>query len=74
MTRDNQFGESITSEETFSTVLQDLLLAAHGNGIDVAGAWEVRSNEAVPDWEAVITTLAKHRDDGVDVASDGGEG
>jgi hypothetical protein len=58
MTRDTRFEESIETAETFSDALRDLLLAAHGNGVDVAGGWECRSNGRDPDWEAVITELA----------------
>ena len=72
MTRDTGFEESITTKGRFSGTLRELLVAAHGNGIDVSGAWEIRSNGAAPDWEAMVTELAKDGD-GVDVASDGGE-
>ncbi len=58
MTRDTRFEESITTTEGFSDTLQDLLLVAHANGVDVAGAWECRSNGPGPDWEAVVTELA----------------
>jgi hypothetical protein len=59
MTRDTRFDGSITTSAAFSNTLQDLLLAADANGVEVAGAWECRSNGSVPDWEAVITELAK---------------
>ena len=72
MTRDTRFEESITTTDTFSSTLRDLLVAAHGNGVDVSGAWEIHSNGATPDWEAMVTELAKDGG-GVDVASDGGE-
>jgi hypothetical protein len=59
MARDTRFEESITTADAFSNTLRDLLLAAHANGVDVAGAWECRSNGSDPDWEAVVTELAK---------------
>lgn len=49
----------VTTADTFSRILQELLLAAHENGVEVAGGWECRSNEPAPDWEVVVTELAE---------------
>ncbi|MFW5928993.1 MAG: hypothetical protein ACOCT0_01045 [Halobacteriota archaeon] len=49
----------ITSEDEFDSALQELLLIANDNGIDPRGSWEVRFDGAVPDWEIVVTELAK---------------
>lgn len=58
MTDDSQFGEAITTQAGFSRALTALLVAANGNGVDVIGAWECRTNGVSRDWEAVVTELA----------------
>jgi hypothetical protein len=64
MTDDSLFGEEITTNRVFVRVLTDLLVTAHANGVDIAGAWECRSSEGAHDWEAVITELARTDGDG----------
>ncbi|WP_380678571.1 hypothetical protein [Salinigranum sp. GCM10025319] len=63
MTRDTPFDSEITTTEAFVRTLTALLRVAHGNGVDVSGAWECRNGVAAPDWEAVVTELAKADDD-----------
>lgn len=69
MTRDTPFDRSITTTDAFSRTLRELLLAAHANSVDVSGAWECRSNGSAPDWEALVTELAK--EDGTDPFGEG---
>lgn len=71
MTRETPFDRSITTSDAFSRTLRELLLAAHENDVEVSGAWECRSNGSAPDWETVITELAK--EDGTR-GVDGGDG
>lgn len=59
MTDDSPFSEKITTSRVFTRALTDLLMTAHENGIDIAGAWECRSSDGSRDWEAVITELAR---------------
>lgn len=57
MSRETRFEERITTSDEFSNTLRALLLAGHTNGIDVSGAWEIRSDGSTPDWEAMIVEL-----------------
>lgn len=59
MTRDTSPFNEVTTADSFSRVLRELLLAAHANGVEVAGGWECRSDEPAPDWEVVVTKLAE---------------
>lgn len=49
----------ITTEAEFDSALQSLLLSALENGLDVRGAWEYRNGQAYPDFEVLVTELAK---------------
>jgi hypothetical protein len=59
MTRDTRFNGEITTSEAFLRTLTALVRVAHVNGVDVSGAWECRNGDDGPDWEAIITELAK---------------
>lgn len=50
---------TITSEDEFEYTLQEVLLAAIENDVDPRGAWEIRNGETHPDWEIMVTELAK---------------
>lgn len=52
----------ISSQEEFERVLFRILRAAHENDVDPRGSWVSRNGPSAPDWEVLITTLAK-RDD-----------
>jgi len=55
---------SITDDVTFESALQILVQTAARNGIGVAGGWSVESpSTEFPDWEVVITELAKRWSD-----------
>jgi RNAse (barnase) inhibitor barstar len=62
MTRETPSDRRITTSDAFERSLTDLFQAAHANGVDVDGAWECRTNDHGPDWEAVITELAMKAD------------
>lgn len=49
----------ISSEEELSAELQTLLQLAHSGGVEVKGAWECRNGPEYPDWDVVVTEVAK---------------
>lgn len=49
----------ITTDAEFDSALETLLLAALEGGLDLRGAWEYRNGEAYPDFEVLITEIAK---------------
>lgn len=49
----------ISTEAEFDAALQTLLLAALKNGVDLRGAWDYRNGDAYPDFEVLVTELAK---------------
>ncbi|MFB6133008.1 MAG: hypothetical protein ABEJ44_06360 [Halanaeroarchaeum sp.] len=61
MTRDtsDRFDGEIRSETEFEAVLRELLISAYLNGIDPGGAWDLRNGDNAPDWEVMVTELAK---------------
>jgi hypothetical protein len=59
MSEDTPNVPSVTTAAQFNDALTALLLTAFENGVDVCGAWECRTNDAVAtDWEAMIVELA----------------
>ena len=54
---------TIDSEETFKSVLTELVGKATIEGVDVRGAWEFRTRGSTHDWEVEILELARDRDD-----------
>lgn len=46
-------------EAAFQAELRALLRRAHESGVDVAGGWECRNDEGRPDWDVVVTEVAK---------------
>jgi hypothetical protein len=48
-----------TAEAEFREELQTLLRSAHEEGVDVEGGWECRNGEGRPDWDVVVTEVAK---------------
>jgi hypothetical protein len=48
-----------TTTETFQQVLSMLLVTAHTNGVNVSGAWEAHENGGAPEWDVVVTELAR---------------
>lgn len=50
--------ENIRTKSEFGDALSDLLLTAHANDVDIAGAWLCRTDGNVTNWEAMITELA----------------
>lgn len=65
--------EHCTTAATFEEALSTLLAAAHGNDIGVAGAWETRRHTTAPEWDVVITLLAREHA-AESAASDDGTG
>lgn len=59
MTDDSLFDEAITTDESFERLLTALIAAARRNDVDVSGAWECRLDDGGPNWEAIITALAR---------------
>ena len=54
-----RFEAYCTTATTFEEVLSTLLVAAHGNGIEVSGGWEAHENGNSPEWDVVITVLER---------------
>lgn len=48
-----------TTAEIFERTLSTLLVTSHTNGIDVSGAWEAHENGSSPEWDVVVTELAR---------------
>jgi hypothetical protein len=46
-------------ETAFRADLRALLRRAHEAGVDVEGGWECRNGEGRPDWDVVVTEVAK---------------
>lgn len=51
----------VSTEAEFDSALQQLLLSAVRNGLDLQGAWEYRNGQTYPDYEVLITELSKPR-------------
>jgi hypothetical protein len=64
------FEEYCTTATVFERVLSTLLVAAHRNGVEVAGAWEAHENGSDPEWDVVVSVLAR-RGDGSALPEDG---
>lgn len=52
-------GPPVTSEDGLAAELEALLVRAHDNGVDVEGGWACRSSRGYPDWDVVVTEVAK---------------
>lgn len=52
----------LSSEAALSTELEALLTRAYENGITVRGGWECRNGPEHPDWDVVVTEVAKEDD------------
>lgn len=72
MTQDTDFTalfeEYCTTAAAFDQLLSVLLGTAHGNGIDVSGAWEAYDNGTAVEWDVVVTPLLR---DGAGASSSG---
>lgn len=53
-------GPSFTSKAEVSAELQALLRRAHSSGIEIEGGFECRNGAEFPDWEVVVTEVAKN--------------
>jgi hypothetical protein len=51
-------------DAAFGAELRALLRRAHEAGVDVRGGWECRNGDGEPDWDVVVTEVAKR--DGAD--------
>lgn len=51
--------DPIGSTDAFQGELQELLVRADAGEIDVLGGWQCRNGQDHPDWDVVITELAK---------------
>ncbi|UWG48519.1 Uncharacterized protein HSRCO_2250 [Halanaeroarchaeum sp. HSR-CO] len=54
--------DTIESVAEFEAALHQLLILADQNDVDPVGAWEYRNGQSVPDWEVVVSELAKQDD------------
>lgn len=61
MTRDasDSPDRNISTVAEFDSALQSLLIAGLENDLDLRGAWEYRNGQAYPDFEVLVTELAK---------------
>lgn len=50
---------SIMSREEMKAELRSLLIRAYESGIDVEGGFECRNGKKHPDWDVIITEVAK---------------
>lgn len=53
-------GTAPSSEAELNAELRALLRRAYESGIDVEGGWECRNGVEHPDWDVVITEVAKN--------------
>lgn len=60
--REHNFDDVATDGELEHT-LQELLVSAHYNGVDVEGAWTCRNGGDCPDWEANVIELENPGED-----------
>lgn len=51
------FDDEITTVTEFDAALEQLLLAALDNDVDIWGAWEYRNGDGTADMEAMIVEL-----------------
>lgn len=51
--------DPIESADAFQAEMQELLKRADAGDIDVLGGWQCRNGQEHPDWDVVITELAK---------------
>ena len=49
-----------TSKAELNTALQALLIGAYKNGVDVKGGFECRNGVEHPDWDVIVTEVAKN--------------
>lgn len=57
----NEF--SVHDASAFAEHLAALVRTAHENGVTVDGGWEVNGVDGNPDWDVVITVVARRGDD-----------
>lgn len=62
MTADIYADVTIGSEEEFTELLTELLVAANEDGIRVEGAWECKNETDEHDWEVSIVQLLSKDD------------
>jgi hypothetical protein len=62
MTRDNPTETPIDSPAAFETALALLVDSATTNGVDVRGAWEVKTDGTALEWDVTITELDRSSD------------
>lgn len=60
--REHNF-DDVTTDGALEHALQDLLVSAHYNGVDVEGSWTCRNGSETPDWEANVVELERPADD-----------
>lgn len=48
-----------TTEAELHTMLRELLQTAFRNGLSVQGGWDARNGSTYPDWDVVVTRVAK---------------
>lgn len=63
MTRRQLDSVDLSSPEAFEAVLAEALDRAISNGVDVRGAWAVRTPDSTHPWEVEIYELATEPDD-----------
>lgn len=51
--------DPIENQADFEEALHQILVLAEQNDVDPIGAWEYRNGQSIPDWEVVVTELAK---------------
>lgn len=49
----------VASDEELAAELKALLVRAHDGGVDVEGGWECRNGPDYPDWDVLVTEVAK---------------
>lgn len=63
MTRDTLADVTVDSAEDFEALLASLVETAHGDGVDVRGAWEFQTAGSTLNWEVKIHELATEFDE-----------
>jgi hypothetical protein len=62
MTRDQADGGTIGNDDEFEAALAGVIEAAIDSGVDVRGAWEVRSSDTMHEWEVQVVELDRGSD------------
>jgi len=58
-TSSDRSDDGVQTAADLDAKLTALLREAYANGVEVQGSWVVQNEAATPDWEVLVTKLAK---------------